>query len=248
MKVCTKCQIPQPLENFSNNKNKKDGKNCQCKLCYKQYREENKEELTLKTKQYRNGVHRQKLLLKKKQYREENKEKILLKKKQYREENKETVTLKVKQWHEENRERVYLRTKQWYEKNKEIISLKRKQWREKNKEETSLKYKQWRQTSIGRVAIKNGHHKRRTITKQGDVTNEQLTELLNNSTHCFYCKNPLILNEIHIDHYIPLFKGGLHTVSNLRVACKKCNLQKGHKMPEEFITPKNHKEEERTEI
>lgn len=280
MKICTKCQIPQPLENFYDDKSKKDGKVSQCKLCHKKYREENKEKIALKKRQYREDNKRE-LLLKKKQYHEQNREVILLKKKryyqehkeeykQYAEENKEQIALKNKHWRENNKEIITLKQKQRYEdnkeqyalkakqhreenkesirldkkryreNNKEIIVLKKKRWYEENKEKAKLKAKQWKKTPLGQINNRNANHKRRTITKQGDVTNDQLKELLESSINCFYCNNPLVLNEIHVDHYIPLAKGGLHTITNLRVACKKCNIQKSDQMPEEFTKMLNN--------
>lgn len=265
MKVCTKCQIPQPLENFSNSTNTKDKKNHKCKLCCKQYREENKEKVSeIKKQWYENN--KEHTLNRIKQYREDNKEIIALKSKKFREENKEKLSLdkkryregvhrqklllKKKQYREENKEKIHESLKQWYDNNKEKCYLKGKKYREENKDEIAVKMKQYgkdnrehlnrtrniyMKTPIGKLIQHNRNSRRRTITKQGDVTTAQLKELLDNSTHCFYCNNPLVLNEIHIDHYIPLAKKGLHTITNLRIACKKCNLEKSDQMPEEFM-------------
>lgn len=223
MKICTKCQIPQPLENFGNNKDFKSGKASRCKSCEKQYREENKERILFKIDQWRKN----------------NKEKYDLQRKQYLEDNKERTSLRLKRWREENRERNSLKQKQWREENKERHLLKKKEYRDKNAEYIAEFKKQWYKTINGNLCRINGSSKRRAFKEQGDVTTIQLKELLKNSTHCFYCNNPLILNAIHIDHYIPLSKGGLHTISNLRIACKKCNLSKWNKMPEEFIKTLN---------
>lgn len=245
MKICTKCQIPQPLENFGNNKNKKDEKDCQCKTCHKQYREDNKSIISLRHKQWREDnkkrlkqyreENKSVIALKKKQWQQENHEELALKHKQWREENKEKISLQQKQYREENKEKTSLYQKQWREENKEVIALKAKQWHDENKEREILRRKSYMKTPIGRIIQRNAKHKRRTITKQGDVTTAQLRKLLDNATHCFYCNNPLTPNNVHIDHYVPLAKGGLHTITNLRVACKQCNTQKSDKTPEEFL-------------
>lgn len=248
MKICSKCQIPQPLENFRNYNRSKDGKVSQCKVCDKYYYEINKEKILLrcnlryennkeyilnKIKQYQKN-NKEYIYNRTKQHYKENKETISSKKKQYREKNKEKLALKSKQYREENKERVSEIKKQWWKTNRENAIIKKKRYYETNKEVYSVKARIWRDTLSGQVSAKNSRHKRRTITKQGDVTNEQLQTLLDNSTHCFYCNNPLVLNNVHIDHYIPLSKGGLHTISNLRIACQKCNLSKWNKMPEEL--------------
>lgn len=45
---------------------------------------------------------------------------------------------------------------------------------------------------------------------------------------CYLCgRTELADGEIHIDHVIPLSRGGTHTRDNVRVACAVCNLRKG---------------------
>ena len=44
---------------------------------------------------------------------------------------------------------------------------------------------------------------------------------------CVYCDEDLTNAEIHLDHVIPESKGGLTSLNNLQVTCRKCNLAKG---------------------
>lgn len=44
---------------------------------------------------------------------------------------------------------------------------------------------------------------------------------------CHICRKKCKPSEIHLDHLIPLSKGGTHTLENLRVAHAKCNIAKG---------------------
>lgn len=52
MKTCHKCKIEQPLDNFVNNKNSKDGKHSTCKTCVKEYQLQNQDKLKAYQKQY----------------------------------------------------------------------------------------------------------------------------------------------------------------------------------------------------
>lgn len=47
------------------------------------------------------------------------------------------------------------------------------------------------------------------------------------NSRCHMCRKKCKREEIHLDHVIPLSKGGTHTLENLRVACAPCNLSKG---------------------
>lgn len=51
---------------------------------------------------------------------------------------------------------------------------------------------------------------------------------------CYLCGKIIPKGQRHVDHVIPLSKGGLHAASNLDIACARCNLKKWAKLPEEI--------------
>ena len=51
---------------------------------------------------------------------------------------------------------------------------------------------------------------------------------------CYHCKKKFPLNEITMDHIVPLARGGKSIKSNLVPSCKKCNFEKKHKLPFEI--------------
>jgi hypothetical protein len=104
-KVCTKCKIEKNENEFSKNKRTKDGLECRCKECEKQYREDNKE----------------KLREQKRQYHQENREEILEKKKQYGLEHKKEKSEYDKKYRLKNKEK---RNKQRQERLKNDICFK----------------------------------------------------------------------------------------------------------------------------
>lgn len=53
---------------------------------------------------------------------------------------------------------------------------------------------------------------------------------------CYLCLRPVDDANIHLDHVIPLSRGGAHTMGNLRVACAPCNLAKGSLTADEFLS------------
>jgi len=49
---------------------------------------------------------------------------------------------------------------------------------------------------------------------------------------CEYCEIVYPLRELTRDHVYPRSRGGPNAMWNLALACKKCNLKKGNKLPE----------------
>jgi 5-methylcytosine-specific restriction endonuclease McrA len=58
---------------------------------------------------------------------------------------------------------------------------------------------------------------------------------------CFWCKAH-DLQAFHIDHYMPLSKGGLHEPENWVIACAPCNLKKNARHPLDFLSLINQQE------
>jgi 5-methylcytosine-specific restriction endonuclease McrA len=52
--------------------------------------------------------------------------------------------------------------------------------------------------------------------------------------HGAYCEYCGATENLTMDHIIPIARGGQHTLSNLTVACQKCNCSKGAKLLEEW--------------
>lgn len=51
---------------------------------------------------------------------------------------------------------------------------------------------------------------------------------------CYWCRTSVPRSKRHVDHIIPLARGGPHALANLCCACQSCNSRKGAKMPHEF--------------
>ena len=72
-------------------------------------------------------------------------------------------------------------------------------------------------------------------TSDGTITRLSLIDLRKiQNNKCYYCDNELDFNtknKVHLDHYIPLSKGGTHSIKNVVWSCSECNRQKNAKMP-----------------
>lgn len=61
----------------------------------------------------------------------------------------------------------------------------------------------------------------------GTVTAKWMAGLLSNSSKCYYCRKPTLRRDRTVEHVIPLALGGRHSVANIAMACRDCNIRKG---------------------
>lgn len=53
---------------------------------------------------------------------------------------------------------------------------------------------------------------------------------------CIYCGHPLTLEEMEVDHIVPLSRGGANEYDNKVCACPACNAAKANQSVEEFVS------------
>lgn len=96
----------------------------------------------------------------------------------------------------------------WYAANRELLLARATAWQAANPGSR-------RATSLRRRAA-------------GHVTVEQIAALL--ARPCAYCGRP----SEHVDHIVPICRGGTSDMSNLAAACARCNMRKGRQTAAEF--------------
>ena len=87
-----------------------------------------------------------------------------------------------------------------------------------NREKSKRRKAQIRALSVSKVSAKDLRHR---YAEFGDC--------------CAYCGDKQKIDELHMDHFLPLSKGGTHVLSNLVPACKRCNLSKRNHHPEDWF-------------
>lgn len=94
----------------------------------------------------------------------------------------------------------------------------------------------WRAENADLVrAMKNTNKAmRRSRIKEGDSSRTVRDWLALQARVCRWCGVDCS-ETFHIDHQIPLARGGLHVVANLCIACPTCNVRKHVMLPSEFL-------------
>lgn len=69
--------------------------------------------------------------------------------------------------------------------------------------------------------------KRRLRMYANLFTRDLRKTMLTESSFCIVCKSK---EKLHLDHIIPITKGGRNEVSNIQLLCSKCNISKSNKI------------------
>ena len=138
----------------------------------------------------------------------------------------------ARDWHNANIERCRENARRWRAKNKGWVKERHRQWAAANPEYMAKKARKWRAEnrdkwrSIMRAAIM----KRRRAVKKTVLTPQESRQI----TAIYLLRRTLSKatgTEFHVDHHIPLSKGGLHHPSNLWVILAGENLRKAASLP-----------------
>lgn len=254
MQKCNKCNEVKLKTEFHKDNSTKCGLKTKCKYCVKVYCQENKKQIAVYSKTWRD-VNKEQLSVKQKVWRETNKEQIAVNAKvyndankekiaTYNEENKEQIAVTKKAYREANKEQIAVWFKDYYKDNRRKILLRKKAYRDDNKEKVNASNKVWRQANPERKLAYE--HKRRALklNAEGSYTYMDITNLIQTqNSKCVYCQTDLILHgkgKYHVDHIMPLFLGGSNYPENLQLLCSTCNLSKGHKHPDIYEKQINH--------
>ncbi len=127
----------------------------------------------------------------------------------------------------------------YYKENREERKEKSKKYYKGNREQLLKKASEYKKTKDGKISSRASNSKRRNASLDNDdgtITKHSLDILLQiQNNQCFYCKKDLSLltdREVHLDHYIPISKGGAHSITNVVWSCSSCNLQKNASIPD----------------
>lgn len=127
----------------------------------------------------------------------------------------------------------------WYQANKDRVRPARlARYADQRKDRVAYS-KAWAEANVdkAREHSRIGRRNRRARAKAagGTHTAADLTEILKAQGHrCAYCRADLRKTPKHVDHIVPLARGGSNGRANLQYLCQPCNQTKNSKDPVDF--------------
>ena len=169
-----------------------------------------------------------------KEYRAANLEKVKAGQRDHYARNRDRVIENVKECARNNKDKIKELNAKKYDGAKEFRRAQIKGWQDKNRE----KFKE-----IGRIACLN--RVARKAKASGKYTVKDVRKMYDaQNGECVACKTSL-LQGYHVDHIVPLSKGGDNWPTNLQLLCPPCNMRKSDMSMEEFMR-RNFGVDERT--
>lgn len=154
-----------------------------------------------------------------KQYYQKNKEILIEYQKIYRVEHKD----KVINYRRKNKDKLTQKHREYVQNNLEEVYSYNRTWEIKNREKRNI---QARAHDAKRRAYKKnstGQHTRDDILNQYERQKGK----------CYWCSKK-VYNNYHVDHIVPLSRGGSNDKYNIVISCPHCNEVKNSKLPHEW--------------
>ena len=245
--VCSICQEEKPLSEFYIRK--ETGKyRKECRKCYKlrgyAYAEANKE----RVKEYKRDWERdnrertreQKKIVK---ARCRAKPEIKAKIKVYMDAWRESRQDHIKDYHAAtaphrreyyivNKDAILEKHSEYYALNKDRLSLTMLEYRKRNKAKIAAKTALHQKMFPEKYRINNANRNARKKEAGGKLSKELPKKLMQlQKGKCRICKVKIDGSKYHMDHIIPIAKGGPNVDSNIQLLCPSCNCRKSAKLP-----------------
>ena len=214
---------------------RKEGKKRQARKKNKKYYEENREYFLEYSRRYRES-HQDERREWQKNYYQENREKLLAEKQRYHRENRTARAEYNRKYYEENKERILESDRKYRQREHDRIAKRKRAYYEENIEHIRNYHREYRSKNMDKIL--ESCHRRDAKKRDAFVEDVNILVLLEESDWtCGICGGDIPKEwekwsplTPHIDHIVPLSKGGEHSYVNTQAAHSSCNIQKGDKL------------------
>jgi hypothetical protein len=188
-------------------------------------------------KHYRENLEHAKIL-RRKRY-EKNKPAILEQTKAYAKKHRAHLYQKGKEWRARNRDSILKKEAAYREKHRQQFLEWKRKWRERNPRASAEYYRKnkailaekeriWRQNNRARCCEKGARRRAKLRNQTPKNANKKLIMAFYYAAQRISACTKI---PFHVDHHIPIDKGGLHHQGNLRILTASANCRKRNKVP-----------------
>lgn len=184
-----------------------------CHYCYwRRYRQEHSEEIKARRRKYY-AQHRERIKAKSHRYHWENREVCNARSRQYHIEHREEQIARMQRYYNEHREKDNAHSRAYYQQYRNRILAQNREWRNRNRSKMSLYSRRYRA---------------RKRNLPDTLTAEEVQQLLDIGAAIYPGE------ALHLDHIVPVSRGGGTTRANMHAIPAELNMQKHNKMPQDI--------------
>jgi len=206
-KICTKCEEEYPAtKEFFHRGKGEFGLHCWCKKCRKEWQQ-------LEGKESHGKAS--------KEYYQRNRRKVIEYGKKWCRGNKESCKRSCKKWYENNKREISVVRRKWYKSNG-------KQYYRDNKERINSTYKKWKGNNKDKISAASARRRAWKLNQTPLLIAEEKQCMQEIYSICAFMNLGSKNIKWHVDHIIPLSKGGLHHPNNLQILEASANLRKNN--------------------
>jgi len=191
-----------------------------------------------KSKQHKYG-HTSQCKACRRQYYQDHKAETSIYNAHYRKEHMDEDAERSSRYYKEHKEELLEYQRQYRKDHKEELAEKALRYCEDHRAELSKRRAIYNQTQKGKSIKRAGNIRRRSPHGAGRIRPKVVRSVIGSSDgQCPYCGKSF--TDGHIDHIIPLSRGGTNERVNLIYCCATCNMLKSDKSLEEFMLELNY--------
>lgn len=167
-------------------------------------------------------------------YQKANKRKRAEYNRAHYEANKERIKEYQRVHYEANRERMLIYRRTHYQANKESIAEDQRVYRKINRERVKEYMRTYHKTHLEERKALRRRRRARQRSAEGRHTGADIKRQYSaQKGKCYYCGKK-VRDKYHVEHVVPLSRGGSDGPDNIVIACPACNLAKHDKLPHEW--------------
>lgn len=149
--------------------------------------------------------------------------------------NAEAISSRHREYYLENSEHLKKKAREHYHSNKEEIAVKKREYNAANKESIKASQRAYNAANPEKVSAYKRNYKALKKNASGKHNSSDVKRIFAAQRgKCATCKTKLFKSgekKFHVDHVVPLAKGGGNGPDNLQCLCPSCNLRKSDKDP-----------------